>query len=234
MGIPTQISRIAEYHRRHGLRATIRRTALATKRLLFSGRTIVFYCDLSRQTLASADFPKSLEVERKRRQADLEQQDLNQIINTWNPKLARQRLEERFAHGASVWLIKFDKRLAGYGWTLQGGTIAPYYFPLAKEDAHLFDFYVFPQFRGRGINRFLVARILDSLATSLGGRAFIEAAEWNQAQLSSLGRTPFRRLGWARQLTIFGNTLVYWAEDQMTVQLRQTADRTGRERPEHA
>ena len=41
-------------------------------------------------------------------------------------------------------------------------------------------------------------------------RAFIEAAEWNQAQLSSLARTPFRRLGWARKVTILGRTVSIW------------------------
>jgi hypothetical protein len=233
MAILTAVSRLADYYRRQGLRATIRRGALAVRLGLFTNRMVVFYCELAKQTLL-ADLPKSLEVERLRSHAELTPHDLHQIIQVWNPKLAQRNIEERFGKGASLWLIKVEDRLAGYGWTLQGRTIAPYYFPLAEDDVHLFDFYVFPPFRGRGINPSLVTYILRSLAVGLGGRAFIEAAEWNQAQLSSLLRTPFGLLGWARQVTIFGNTFVCWAGDAMVGQLRQTTDRAGRDRPEHA
>ncbi len=34
--------------------------------------------------------------------------------------------------GALLWLIKSEDGLAGYGWTLQGRTIEPHYFPLAS------------------------------------------------------------------------------------------------------
>lgn len=186
MAISTSISRLAAYYKRHGLGATIRRTTLAMRRALFSSRAVLFYCDLSTQTSSPADFPKSLKVERKRSYAELDSQDLRQIINIWNPKLACIRLKERFDQGASVWLIKFDDRLAGYGWTLQGRTIAPYYFRLAEDDVQFLDFYVFPEFRGRAIDWFLMTHALQRVAADGAARAFAEAAEWNQASLSSI------------------------------------------------
>jgi len=222
MAISTSISRLADYYRRHGLGATIRRTVLATRRALFSSRAVLFYCDLSRLSPPSEDLPKSLRVERKRSVADLDPQDLHQIVNIWNPKLAQRNMEERFGKGASLWLIKFEDRLAGYGWTLQGRTVEPHYFPLGGDDAHLFDFYVLPQFRGRGINPLLVTCVLRCLAADRAGRAFIEAAEWNQAQLSSLGRTPFRRLGRAKKVTVLGRVIVSW-DDISTAEERQNA-----------
>jgi ribosomal protein S18 acetylase RimI-like enzyme len=97
---------------------------------------------------------------------------------------------------------------------LHGGTVEPHYFPLGWDDVHLFDFHVFPQYRGQGMNPFLVTHILRSLAAEGADRAFIEAAEWNEAQLSSLAKTPFRRLGCARKSTIFGCTIVWWAENE--------------------
>jgi GNAT superfamily N-acetyltransferase len=103
-----------------------------------------------------------------------------------------------------------DGRLAGFGWTLQGGAIESYYFPLAQDDVHLFDFHVFPEYRGRGVNPYLIGRILELLATNCTGRAFIEAAEWNHAQLSSLRKTPFRCLGSAKSFTFLGHTFVSW------------------------
>jgi ribosomal protein S18 acetylase RimI-like enzyme len=214
MAISASISRLAAYYTRHGFRATVRRVGLAARRTLFSSREILFYCDLPAQSLLSANLPSSLEVERHKNQSALSPQNLQEIISFWNPKLARRNINERFELGASLWLIKVEDNLAGYGWTLQGRTVAPHYFRLGPDDIHLFDFHVFPQYRGRGMNPSLVSYILRSLAAESHGRAFIEAAEWNQAQLASLRKTPFRPLGWARKFTILRRTIVYWDRNQ--------------------
>jgi ribosomal protein S18 acetylase RimI-like enzyme len=135
------------------------------------------------------------------------------MTSFWNPKLVQQNMKERFGLGASLWLIKSHNKLAGYGWTLQGRTVEPHYFPLGHDDLHLFDFHVFPEFRGRGMNPSLVTQILCRSAVEGVRRAFIEAAEWNQPQLSSLTKTPFRRLGVARKRMIFGRTIVWWGKN---------------------
>jgi ribosomal protein S18 acetylase RimI-like enzyme len=210
MGISSSISRLGAYYARHGFVAAIRRAALAARRALFSNRSVVFYCDLARQSAPRADLPSFLKVERKKSSAELSPEDLQAMTSFWNPKLAHRNIKERFDLGASLWLIKSHDRLAGYGWTLQGGTVEPHYFPLGQDDVHLFDFHVFPEYRGRGMNPFLVTHILESLATARAGRAFIDTLEWNQAELSSLTKTPFRCLGRARKLTIFGRTIVCW------------------------
>jgi ribosomal protein S18 acetylase RimI-like enzyme len=178
---------------------------------------VVFYCDLAKQAPAPANIANSVKVERLRSYAELSPQDLNEILNIWNPELAHRNIKERFGKGASLWLIKSEGKLAGYGWTLQGGTIEPHYFPLGPDDVHLFDFYVFPQYRGRGMNPFLVTHVLRSLASEGAGRALTEAAEWNQAQLSSLSKTPFRPFGRARKLTVFGHTIVCWSGDERVI-----------------
>jgi hypothetical protein len=211
MAISTPISRFAHYYKRHGFRATIRRGALAVRRVLFTNRTVVFYCELAKQTTPPADCPSSLKVERLRTYAELDPQDLHQVIHVWNPKLAQRNIEERFGRGASLWLIKSGNGLAGYSWTLQGQTMVPYYVPLGEDDIHLFDFYVFPKYRGRALIYFLVIHILRSLAAEGAVRVFGEVEEWNQASLLSYTIMPFRRLGWARKLTIFGRTIVCWA-----------------------
>lgn len=210
MGISSLLSRLTTYYKRHGFESTAVRVGLAIKRALFSNRTVVFYCDLTTLSSSQTGVPSSLQVERKRSGKELSPQELYEIISVWNPMQAQQDLEERFGKGASLWLAKFEDRLAGYGWTLRGHTIEPHYLPLGPNDVHLFDFYVFPQFRGRGMNPQLVTDILRSLAADGGGRAFIEAAAWNHAQLSSVGKTPFRRLGLARKLTILRRTIVSW------------------------
>jgi hypothetical protein len=210
MGIFNSSSRLTEYYKRHGFGATIRRARLALRRALFANRMVVFYCDLAHQTTRAVVIPSSLRIDRVTSEAELCPQDLQEITSFWNPKQARRDIKERFAKGASLWLIKSGDRLAGYGWTLRGCTIAPYYFPLGHDDVHLFDFHVFLQYRGRGMNPILVTHILGNLETECGGRAFIEAAEWNKAQLSSLQKTPFCRLGAARTIEICGRKFVNW------------------------
>ena len=175
---------------------------------------VVFYCDLDDRRLSEVNLPTGWKVKRLRALAELAPEHVRQMTEFWNPKLASKNINQRFAKGASLWLVECGDGLAGYGWTLQGSTVEPYYFPLASDDVHLFDFHVFPQFRGRGLNPFLVGHILCELASQRGGRAFIEAAEWNNAQLASLQKTPLRRYGLVRSFRMFGHTFVSWTEKQ--------------------
>ena len=153
-------------------------------------------------------------MERHKNQTDLSPQDLQEITSFWNPELARRKIKERFELGASLWLIKFEDNLAGYGWTLQGRTVEPHYFPLGADDVQFLDFHVFPKYRGRALDWFLMTHILHRLAAEGRARAFGEAAEWNQASLASFAMTPFRRLGWARKYTVLRRTIVCWGQDQ--------------------
>jgi|HubBroStandDraft_2_1064218.scaffolds.fasta_scaffold94612_1 ribosomal protein S18 acetylase RimI-like enzyme len=221
MGIANSILRFTDYYRRQGFINTVRRAGLALHRMVFASRTVVFYCDLTDRATSDVVTSSPLTINRRTSEAELSPQDLLSMTNFWNPKQARRNIRERFEKGASLWLVSSDGDLAGYGWSLQGRTVEPYYFPLGKDDIHLFDFHVFPQYRGRGINPLLVTHILHNLAANRRGRAFIEAAEWNEAQLSSLRKTPFGHLGMARSFTLFGHTFVSWKGN---IALQQTVE----------
>jgi hypothetical protein len=210
MSISNAISRVASYCKRNGLRATLRRFGVATKRALFSSRMVLFYCDLPTLSVPKSGLPSALRVERHTNQTDLSPHDLEEITSFWNPAQARRNINERFELGASLWLIKFKDELAGYGWTLQGRTVEPHYFPLGADDIQFLDFHVFPKFRGRAMDWCLMTYILHQLAAEGKARAYGEAAEWNKASLSSFGMTPFRRLGWGKKYTMFGRTIVWW------------------------
>jgi anti-sigma factor RsiW len=125
-------------------------------------------------------------------------------------------------------LIKSGDKLAGYGWTMLGRTIAPYYFLLGENDVQLFDFYVFPKFRGRAMHWLLTVYILQMLAAEGAARAFADTGEWNQAQLSSFAMTPFRRLGLVRSFAILGHTFVSWVENEPAVQLQKGTEQKDR------
>jgi hypothetical protein len=51
---------------------------------------------------------------------------------------------------------------------------------------------------------------LETIAGEGRRRAFIEAAEWNTAQLSSLRRTPFQEFAVARKRGLFGKPSMVW------------------------
>ena len=226
MAIVNSISRFTEYYRRHGFAATLQRAGLAVRRVAVANRMVVFYCDLANQGTQPVLRPGAFTMDRLINEAEIRPQDVLAMTSFWNPKQAHRNISERFALGASLWLIKSEDNLAGYGWSLQGRTVEVYFFPLGKDDVHLFDFHVFPQYRGRGINPLLVTHILCNLATECRGRAFIEAAEWNEAQLSSLRKTPFRHLGRVRSFSVFGRTFVSWDKKQTAEKLEENNERS--------
>ena len=206
------IKRFFHYAKRHGFRATLDRTGLSFKRIRTGNWHVVFYCDLAACKSAALSGLNHARVERKDTGGELDGQDLSQITSIWHPKIARRQLSERFAQGASLWLFKLDARLAAFGWTIVGRTMEPHFIPLGRDDAHLFDYFVFPEYRGQRINPALVNHILASLASERRSRAFIEVAEWNTAQLTSLSRTPFQPVGRAWKGSVFGKTLVIWRD----------------------
>jgi GNAT superfamily N-acetyltransferase len=214
MSIANSISRLTEYYWRHGLAATLRRAGVAGKRALFAGRMVVFYCDLDDRRLPQVNIPKALNVKRVQVPTELSTEHFQAITGFWNRKLASQNIRERFEKGASLWLVECEGQLAGYSWTIRGRAIAAYYFPIAKDDVQLFDFYVFPKFRGRTILWFLVVYILQTMRAEGAVRVFGDVAEWNEPSLSFYKMTPFRVLGLVSTYKIFGQVLTCWAANE--------------------
>ncbi len=214
MGLFTSTSRVAEYYKRHGLAATVRRMGSAARRSLFANRKIVFYCDLAMLSPTAANVPDSLKIERVHTEREFSAEDRNAITNFWNPTLSERNMRQRFERGASLWLIRSEDRLAGYSWTLRGQTIADYYFPMGIDDIQIFDFFVFPKYRGRAVLLVLIKYMLSVLRTEGAARAYGDVAEWNHASLSFYKMTPFKRLGVAQGFTLFGRTFTRWVEEQ--------------------
>jgi len=226
MSIINPISRLVEYFRRHGFAATMSRAMLAGKRAFFASRMAVFYCDLDERKIRPVNMPVSFAVRRVNALTELDPNHLQQIADAWNPTLARKNIVERFEKGASLWLVESEKIVAGYGWTLRGNVIAPYYFPLGADDVQLFDFYVFPKFRGRAMHWLLTGYILRALAVEGCARAFADTGEWNKAQLAAFKMTPFRLLGMVKTYRLLGRSFSHWVSDTPPdLVQRQIADR---------
>lgn len=217
MAIFEPISRLFAFFKRHGFRATLRRSWVFVQRI-FSNRMVLFYLDFPKvEASLGAILPQPLTAERIGSQAEMSPEDSEKIANLWNPRVTQRNMTERFGQGASLWLIRWEGRLAGYGWTMTGHTIEPHYHPLGANDVHMFDFLVFPEYRGRNVNPSLVDHILNQMTQEGRSRAYIEVREWNKPQLQSLRKTKFQRLGVARKTSLFGRTFVEWMPDQRSL-----------------
>jgi GNAT superfamily N-acetyltransferase len=181
------------------------------RRLLSSHRFVVYYYDPAARGCSAPlaqSLPDRLTVARITSQEEMDPEDWQRIVNLWKPELTRRKFSERSRKGAAVWLVRSEGKLAGYGWTIIGCTIKPHFVPFGSNDVHLFDFVIFPEYWGQGINPLFVTYILDQLAAESRTRTYIEAAEWNHSQLTSLGKTALHLLGVARKVSLFGRTFV--------------------------
>lgn len=200
------VGRIAAYYRRHGFVATAKRCGSGARRVSYLGRLNLYCCTLP----LSAPAPKANVTVERMHEWTVSPQDYETIANEWNPAITSHLMAARFSAGADLWLARLETKLAGFGWSLRGNTIEPHFFPLHRDDAHLFDFFVFPSSRGLGVNVSLVFEILQRLGADGVRRAHVECAAWNTAQIRSLAKTPFRRYAQATKLRLFGRTYVVW------------------------
>jgi ribosomal protein S18 acetylase RimI-like enzyme len=207
----SSIERVWRYRRQHGTGAMFRRLGTTFARARFMGLQVLFSCELPVQQ-APENLPAGVMVERKKNLADVSAEDFARIVSHCQPTARRHEIEERYIAGAEMWLARYDGVIAGYGWTLRGGTVAPHFFHLLPTDVHLFDFFVFPEFRGRRINPTLVWQILLEMGRAGADRAWIEVAAWNRAQLSSLEKTPFRRAGAGRKICVGSRAFTFWSQ----------------------
>ena len=197
-------SRIINYYRRHGLRMTLQRAWTRTVHALVQNRVFLYSVDLTACDTPPPAMQGGLRVERTNTEADINDCDKKAMLEYWDAKETQSQIVDRFGKGATLWLIKDGDRLAGFGWTLLGTTIEPHWVPIEPDDVHLFDFEVFPMWRGRGINPALVEQVLFRTARDGAKKAFIEVHEWNHPQVRSLAKTRFERYGIARRSLLFG------------------------------
>lgn len=206
------LRRVYSFLQRQGLRALAARAILEIRHLLKGHRMVLFCCDGSGMDGVGRLESTSGHIERIQAASELAPCDFDRLLMAGDPLTIKKGMEERFAEGASLWLFKVQDRVAGFGWTIVGHTVEPYFFPLAPYDVHFFDFFVLPEYRGNRINPSLIKGILEQGVLLGNGRAYIECWEWNQPQLASLKRTPFQKLAVATKRTLFGRTMVSWRQ----------------------
>ncbi len=196
--------------RRNGLLAMFVRIGTSIRRLRTGSSMVLYSCEVSRTAAFSQFNLPGAALQQVGTASQLTFDDMRQILISGVPSVITRMFKERFERGAKLWLLKLDGRIAGFGWTLIGCSMEPHCLPLTPKDVHFFDFFVFPENRGRRVNPALVCGILEKLQGSSLSRAYIECAAWNKPQLSSLKHTPFQIIGVTPKFRFFTKTMILW------------------------
>jgi len=212
MGRYNLVERSIGFYRKNGLQKTFSRGWLSLRRMVWQSEMVLFYTLLGELSDIKNDQLYSFKIERIKREEDIPDLAFRRLLNHWNETIMRRHIKERFGKGAVLWLAKLGKNYAGFGWSIIGTPIEPYFFPLTDTDIHFFNFHIFPEYRGRGINPLLVNHMLLLLKQEGLERAFIETHAWNKAEIRSIEKTYFHKLGEVRKVTIFGKPIVYWSK----------------------
>jgi ribosomal protein S18 acetylase RimI-like enzyme len=180
--------------------------------LFFQKPNILFFVDLPGFRNEKNIIPTNFGVECVRSEVEISMQDLKVLFEHIDEKIFRHQMEERFGKGSLLWLVKINGMLTGYIWSIQGRTIQPHYLPLTSKDVHLYDNFIFEEFRGRNINPALVNYVLAKLREKDMARAFIETNVANTAEIRSLAKTGFETYGLARKYHTWGHCFVIWSK----------------------
>jgi hypothetical protein len=189
----------------HGPIMTTRRAVIGLKRIRCLGKHVIFSCELPLRDQIEEN-PISVKAVDSADEADIQR-----VLTHWDERAAKQMTDERFKLGAKLWLARKESNLVAFGWTIHGKPVSSHFFRFTPTDVHLFDFVVFPEYRGKRINSDFLRAILSSLGQTGGRRAYIECLAWNAQQLRSLSRTPFKQVGVGRKIDFCGRTVVLWS-----------------------
>ncbi|MHC4749394.1 MAG: GNAT family N-acetyltransferase [Planctomycetota bacterium] len=206
------LNRFVRYYRLNGATGTIWKALDKIKELLFRKPEILFFVDLVTRDGNGYVLPDNFTIQCLRSADEIPSQDLDTLFERLGEKIIRYDITERFGKGALLWLVKVDGTLAGYIWSINGGTVRPHYFSLTDKDVHLFDNYVLKEFRGQGINPKLINYVLDELQREGLIRVYIETNIANTSEIRSLAKTDFKEFGVARKSYAGARSFVIWSK----------------------
>lgn len=155
--------------------------------------------------------PHDIIIERKNTYNEAIQPAMRKIIDYWDKEMMMDNIRDRFEKGAILWIAKLNADIAGFGWSIRGKMVHPFYLPLTTHDAVLFDYVTFEEYRGRGLYILLLNYILGKLKLEGVSRAFIFSSAWNTSSIRGIEKTYFHKLSAVRRLRVFGRNITIWS-----------------------
>jgi len=178
----------------------------------FRRQFVIFVAELTKLNHEEIVMPQNFIVECRKNDGEVTKAELETLMYYGGEQIIRYELEERFNKGAYLWLMKVDGEAVGMVWTIRQRTLKPYYWPMTSNDVHCFDNEVFRDYRGRGINSFLINYVVLKLKRKGFIRAFIETSKDNKPEIISLSKTFFAELGRATRLNLLGYNIIIWSK----------------------
>ena len=205
------LKRINNIYRKEGPVNVLRKAFVKICQNILYRKIIVFYVSLV-DDMKDFQLPPALTVKRRWSEGELSAPEREQLSSHWKAYDAVNECLARFKKGSSVWLLEENGKILAFEWTIRGKTIESYLFPITKDDVHIFDCYVFPEHRGKGLSSKLTNYLLRELKKEGALRAFWEVHEWNRSELKSLPKIDiaFREIGTARKYRILNKELILW------------------------
>jgi len=176
----------------------------------------MFYLDCSDVSSNECQSDNNFKVERYEKIEDIPQKYLDRFYHLkGGKKIIQPFLEKFFEWEAVLWLALLNDEVVGYHWSINEGFEGFYDLPMTGKDSVLVASEVFPDYRGRGINPRMINHIALELKKEGITRLFIGSKIWNRAQLRSISKTNFHKLGTARTLRIFGRFITVWQRQEL-------------------
>jgi len=202
--------RLARYFKSNGLVKTVCHCFEKAGQSIFGRRFIIFFVELTKLNDEGIRMPQNFAVECRKNVGEITKDELETLIHYGGERIIRYKLKNRFGKGAYLWLMKVGGRAVGMVWTTRQKTLQPYYYPMSPNDVHVFDNEVFLDYRGRGINPFLINYVVFALKKEGLVRAYIETRVKNIPEIRSLAKTHFSNYASAIKLHIFGHNITFW------------------------
>jgi ribosomal protein S18 acetylase RimI-like enzyme len=203
------LERLIRFYKKHGFINSLQKLFVWIGRLKHNNQFVFYYCELPNLKKNTTE-DKNYIIKKFESKEEMDEELLNRLYQYRYEKEMNIKMEERFKKGATMWCIVFDNQFSGFVWTINQTTIEPYFFPLTPGDIHMFDNEIFEDFRGRGINKFLVNSVLEELKKMGFLKSYIETALWNISEMKSLAKTGFKKLVIVKKKLIFNKTKTIW------------------------
>ena len=202
--------KLARYIRTYGLGKSVQRIMEISWLKLFDKPDVIYYADLSSFQMPISNLPKHVTIVERQSSEAMTEEEKAELDTQIGHQLIAPQLKERFDQGASVWFIQVNEKTAGMVWTLVGQTIEPFYYFMTSGDVHFFNNVVFPGYRGKGLNPYLINSVLQEMKEKKLIRAYIETNLRNVREQRSLMKTGFIPLGIAKKKARGDRQITSW------------------------
>lgn len=206
-----KIVKLIYFFKTNGPWNTITYSVQKVKRKIIPSKVVLFYIDLIDRDNKRCELPDDYNIEKINSFNEIRQDDLNVLNRYLGKKKISNQINKRFEIPQTCLnLLKVDNKLVGFIWTIRGGYVVPFYFPVLENDAVIFDVVIFPKYRGQRLSSIFTEYITCLLRNDGLIRIFISVATWNNSSLRWVKKMDYRRLGTTRKFRMFHIYLTRW------------------------